>query len=329
VKLKFFSMAIATCGTLLAQSPGTEPDIAKPGVKEVQVPFASLRPSATFRIGKTADWVLITDNAVWVAATEPYSVVRIDPATNKIAARVEVRGEACSGLAYGFGSIWVPLCGERGSLARVDADTNIVRAILPIGPAEAEAGITASEDSIWMMTDKKGTLSRIDPATGTVRQRISIPPGSYNPLFYNGIIWVTGFDDGVLTAVDASSGEVFGSITVGPKPRFLTAGSGSVWTLNQGDGSVSRVDIESKKLTATIRVGTPGPGGEILYGGDSVWTTSFGVPLTLIDPVKNQVMRQWVGNGGDAARFGHNSIWLTDYHKGLLWRIPYDETARP
>ena len=36
--------------------------MAQPGVKEVQVPFESLKPSATFKIGKTADWVLVTDD---------------------------------------------------------------------------------------------------------------------------------------------------------------------------------------------------------------------------------------------------------------------------
>jgi hypothetical protein len=29
---------------------------------DVQVPFALLKPSATFKIGKTADWVLVTDD---------------------------------------------------------------------------------------------------------------------------------------------------------------------------------------------------------------------------------------------------------------------------
>ena len=67
-----------------------------------------------------------------------------------------------------------------------------------------------------MVTDKNGTLSRIDPTTNTVRQKISIPPGSYNPLFSDGIVWITGFDTNVLVAVDASTGGVLASIPVGP-----------------------------------------------------------------------------------------------------------------
>jgi virginiamycin B lyase len=312
----------------LIQSSGAERKIAQPGVKEVQVPFQSLKPSATFKIGKTADWVLVTDDAVWVGGSKPYSVQRIDPSTNKIVAKIRLPGEACSGLAFGFGSVWVPVCGKSARLARVGVNTNEISAILPFGTAGAEAGITASSDSIWIVQDKKGTLARVDPRSNTIRQRISIPPGSYNPIFSDGMIWITGVDDDVLTIVDASSGNVLTSLPIGPRPRFLTSGDGSVWTLNQGDGTVSRVDTSTRKVIATIPVGIPGVGGEICYGANSVWTAKFGIPLTRIDTKTNKVSRQWVGRGGDALRFGHDSIWLTDYHSGLLWRIPLSEELR-
>ena len=169
-----------TVTAVIAQQKTPAP---KPGVVEVQVPFASLTPSATLKIGRTADWVLVTDDSVWVVSTKPYSLQRIDPATNKVVAKVALPAEACSGTAFGFGSIWVPLCGKRPSLARVDVVTNRITDVLPVGPGDREEGITASSDSIWIVTNKDGsTLSRIDPATNTVRQKISIPSGSYNPL---------------------------------------------------------------------------------------------------------------------------------------------------
>ena len=75
---------------LLATSVSTAQTakIVKPGVKGIQVPFASLKPSATVRIGWTADWVLVTKDAVWVAGTKPYSVQRINPITNRIVAKI-------------------------------------------------------------------------------------------------------------------------------------------------------------------------------------------------------------------------------------------------
>jgi hypothetical protein len=98
--LVFVVLLAGAFGTLVAQS-ALESNPPRPGVKEVQVPFASLKPSATIKIGGTADWVLITDDAIWVASTNPYAVHRIDPATNRIVAAVRVPGEACSGLASG------------------------------------------------------------------------------------------------------------------------------------------------------------------------------------------------------------------------------------
>lgn len=309
---------LATSGAIAAQSANAP----KPGVKGVQVPFTSLKPAATLKIGGTADWVLVTDDAVWVAGTKPYSVQHIDPITNRIVAKVALPGEACSGLAFGFGSIWVPVCGRKPALVRVDAHQNNVIATLPIRPAGEEGGITTSTDSVWMVTDEAGTLTRIDPSTNSVRQKISIPTGSYNPLFSSGVVWVTGVESNVLTAVEAATGKLLESVSVGPKPRFLTSGGGSIWTLNQGDGTVSRVDEKSRSVIATIQVGIPGTGGDIDYGAESVWPTVFGVPLTRIDASINKVVTQWIGKGGDSLRYGFGSIWITDYRKGLVLRIP-------
>lgn len=323
VTFTLFIFLLATCAATAAQDPGKLPAPPKPGVKEIQLPFSTLKPSATFQIGATADWVLVTRDSIWAAGSKPFSLQRIDPATNKVVATINLPGEACSGLVSAFGSIWVPLCGKQPSMARVDIDKNQIVKILPIGPAGPEGGVAASADSIWIVTDAKGILSRIDPRTNSERQKVSIPPGSYNPICSDGMIWITGFDSNLLIAVDASTGKRVASIPVGPKPRFLTSGGGSVWTLNQGDGTVTRVDRRTKKVIATIATGAPGSGGDICYGSDSVWTTVFDIPITRIDPKTNKAMRQWVGKGGDSMRAGHQSIWLTSYRRGLLWRFPY------
>ncbi len=280
-----------------------------------------LRPTATLTVGGSPDWLAITPHAVWVSNAVFTAIQRIDVRTNTLTARVSLPSKPCSGLAYAFGSVWVPLCGRHPALARIDAVSNSITSILPIGPALSEGGIAAGNDSIWMVTDH-GKLARIDPKTNRLRQAISIASGSYNPLFSEGTIWVTSGDKNLLTAVNAASGKIVATIPVGPKPRFLTAGDGMVWTLNQGDGSISKVDAKSRRLIANIEAEIPGAGGEITYGAGSVYATIVGVPLTQIDAKTNAVRGQWGGRGGDAVRFGHNSIWLTDYFRGLVWRIP-------
>ena len=287
--------------------------------------ISELKPTATIHVGMTADWVAIRSDAVWVGSTGPYAVHRIDPKTNKLVATVKLPGEPCAGLASGFGSLWVPLCSHPSALAKVDVNRNTLTAVLNIGPAAAEGGITTSPDSVWLVVDNNGSLARIDPGTGTVRQTIRVPPGSYNPFYSDGQIWVTRADGAEVTSVDANIGVVLGTAKTGPNPRFLTAGAEAVWTLNQGDGSMTRIDARTRQATQTIALGTPGHGGDISFGGGMVWTTIPKVPLSAVDSTTSVLLCQWVGSGGDSLGIGHDAIWLTDYHAGTISRLELED----
>jgi streptogramin lyase len=288
--------------------------------------MAQLRAIVTIPLGQTADWVSVTSDAVWVGSTGPYAVHRIDPASNRVVATVVLPGEPCAGLATGFGSLWIPLCGRPGALARVDLETNALRAVYPVAPAGAEGGITASPDSIWLPIAKAGWLARIDPATGAIRQRVRIPQGSFNPLYSDGRIWVTRAVHAGVTVIDAQTGIVAKRVPTGPGPRFLTAGEAGVWTLNQGDGTVTRIDTATTTAGVPVRLGTPGHGGDIAAGGGLIWTTMAKVPLSAIDAATSKVLCQWTGPGGDSLGIGHGSIWLTDYHAGTIARFDLKDT---
>jgi virginiamycin B lyase len=327
IKLLYTAPALTLIAVLLLTAPLFRGAEQQPTGKAVEAPFSGLKTTATFNIGKNADWVAMADDSVWVAGTEPFTVQRINPKLNTITAKVALPGEACSGLLMGFHSVWVPLCGKPNSLARVDAGTNKL-ALLPLGPAGEEGGIAASRDSIWLISDDAGTLNRIDPRSNTVRQKVQVPAGSYNPIYSRGKIWITTPQANSVTAVNASSGAVIRTVPVGPQPRFLTAGGGSIWILNQGDGTITRVEENALTIKATIAAGIPGKGGDIAYGAGSVWATVFGTPLVRIDAGSNRIVRRWTGPGGDSLRVGFHSIWITDYRKGLLQRIPLAEATR-
>ena len=284
-------------------------------------PIAELKPSATIHVGKTADWVAITADAVWVGSTGPYAVHKIDPNTNQRVATVKLRGEPCAGLATGFGSLWIPLCGRTPVLAKVDLRANELTGVLKVGPAAAEGSVATSQDSVWIVVDKSGSLARIDPNTGTVRQIVRVPAGSYNPFYYEGQIWVTRADGSELTSVDAGTGAIMATTQTGAGPRFLTAGAGAVWTLNQGDGSLTRIDIQTRQATQTIALGIQGHGGDISFGAGMVWITFHKVPLSVVNGATGSLLCQWVGPGGDSLGIGHGAIWLTNYPAGTISRI--------
>lgn len=280
-----------------------------------------LTPTATIRVGRTADWVAISDRAVWVGSSGPDAVSEIDPYTNRLVATIPLPGNPCAGLAIGHGGVWVPLCAKPNALARVDLHTRKVTLVAGIGPADREGGITSSPDSIWLVIDRKATLARIDPDSGHIRQTIRVPSGSYNPLYSAGLIWVTRADGAEATVVHAATGNISARVRTGPNPRFLTSGAGAVWTLNQGDGSLTRIDMKTQRVVQTIGLGTPGHGGDIKFGGGMVWTSMSKVPLTVVDGKTGIVLCQWMGPGGDALGIGHGAIWLTNYDAGTISRI--------
>ena len=315
---------VAVCALVLGMQPAPSAAAAPPqktGVKTpgVQIPMSRLKPDATFDVPGAPDWMAI-EESVWISNKPKDNLIRIDPKTNKIAETIATGKGPCAGLALGFGSLWVPNCGDQ-TMSRLDLKTAKIVATIPTTIADSEATVAASPDSIWLMTDTRGTVARFDPATNKVVAEVYVSPGSYAAAFGEDALWITSTEKNLVTRVDPHTNLAIETISVGPAPRFLAIGEGSVWTLNQGDGSVSRIDPKTNKVVATIEVGVPGEGGDIAVGEGSVWVTSFDFPLSRIDPASNKVVQQFVGEGGDAVRVGQGSIWLTNLKGQKVWRL--------
>ena len=260
-----------------AQKKGRRPPPPGVSTEGVKREMATITPDAVFPVEGTPDWQVLTDDAVWVTNGPKNTVHRLDPKTNKVLAAVTVGTRPCSGLAAGFGTIWVPNCGDRSgagkSVSRIDMKTNAVVATIRnwTGAERRRSG-----DRRRQLLDRQRSEGRAlahRPATNKVTAEITVPEKSAAVNFGEGAAWVTTPGANTLTRVDAKTNQVAATIAVGPGPRFLTVGAGSIWTLNQGDGTVSRVDGKTAKVLATIEAGIPGWGGEIAYGEGHVWAT--------------------------------------------------------
>ena len=290
-----------------------------PKLAAVQRPMSDIKPIAKYSIPGFPDWLAIGDS-VWISNKPKNNVSRVDPKTNQVAAVIPVGKAPCAGLALGFGSLWVPQCGD-GTVLRIDLRTEKPIATIKTGISNTEGGIATGAGSVWMPSDPAGVLSRIDPATNQVVSKIKLASDSNTAVFGEGAVWVTSSTNSLVSRVDPKSEKVTATIAVGPKPRFLAVGHGSVWVLNQGDGTVSRVDPKSNRVVATIAVEVPGEGGDIDTGEGSVWVTAGGKPLSRIDPSTNRVVKQFIGKGGDALRVGLGSVWLSCHEFQEVWRL--------
>jgi DNA-binding beta-propeller fold protein YncE len=327
-KLPAITMALAASTVLLCQTPQQQAAAQKqpnrppkPGVKTpgVQIPMARLKPEAEISVPGAPDWIAVGES-VWISNKPRDSVARIDPKANKVTDTVTGLNKPCSGLAIGFGSLWVPNCGNQ-TLARVDLNTAKITAAIPAGVADSEGGLAVSADSVWLLTDAKSTLARVDPAGNKIVAEVRLPAGCLTVAFGEGALWVTCTKANKVLRVDPLTNLVTNRIDVSAQPRFLTTGEGAVWVLCQGEGKVARIDAKTNKVTATIEVGVPGGGGDISAGEGSIWVTSFGFPISRIDPQTDKVVQQFAGDGGDAIRAGLGSVWLSNLRQGTVWRL--------
>ena len=163
-----------------------------------------LKPDAVFNVPGVPDWMAI-DEHVWVS-NSPKHTVSAARSQDQHGPRDDHgrQGTRAPG--------WPPdsaACGCRTAATRPCRASSLkdgkVEATLPFDVAgHPKAGMATGAGSFWMMTDTKGTLARIDPATNKVVAEIYVAPGSYAVAFGENAVWVTSTEKSVLTRVNAA-----------------------------------------------------------------------------------------------------------------------------
>ena len=312
----------------LAQAPS--PDASKPVPRPpADIPFARLTPDAIIPLS-LGPGAVESEDGVWFSDRDRGSIVRVEAKDNTAGAPIVIGVQPCASLAVAFDSIWVPMCGDR-SLVRVEAKVPRVAATLKTAVANADGRIATGVGSVWAVTDRKGIVSRIDPATNAPVAEIHVAGGAAAVVLADETLWITSEDGpstslraGTLTRVNPHNNEVVEEIAVGPKPGRLAVGEGGVWILNRGNGgqgnTVTRVDPATNKVVATITVGEGVADGEIAAGLGSVWISAPGVPLVRIDPRTNRAVQRFTGASGGAVLVAHGSLWVAAGPQ-VTWRL--------
>lgn len=313
-KTAFFVLACTSVIYAQTPAPVEKPIPVAPTIK---LPLARLKPDATIEIAGDR-LMTAADGGIWVASGDTGKVIKVDGKTNKPAEPITAGKGPCAGLATGFGSLIVPLCGAPG-IARVNLKTSEVT-VSPKGVSTSMTGFVTGVSSLWILSgETNSTLTRIDPESNAVVAEVPLGVKALALSFGQNSLWIATANDTLLKVSPYTivTSEV---IAVGKSPRAIATGEGAVWTLNGGDGSVSRVDLKTNKVVNTIKLGTPVPGGQIVVGEGSVWLSAPGLPLARIDPRTNHVVQQFSGEGGGAILLAQGSIWLAATPQAI-WRL--------
>lgn len=265
------------------------------------------------------DFLAADGEEVWVTNVD--FVQKLSAASAVPVLQAKVPGN-CGAPVVAFGSLWIASCTSR-SVVRVDATKGKIVATIACGVADVsgELSLAASEDAIWILSDAKGTLSRIDPLTNKVVAQIPVKPNSFCAAFGFGAVWVANTNDSTVQRIDPKTNSVTATITVGETPRFLATGEGAVWTLNQKEGTVSMIDPINNRVIETIRTLVPGTGGDIAVGKGRVWVRAKNNRmLQCINPRTGKVTKVYTPlNGSGAVRVAGNRIWVTAHDVNKVW----------
>lgn len=289
---------------------------AKNGPTELDISTASIR---TIDLPGYPDFLAADGEDVWVTNQDSLQKLSVDRREPVISAHAP---GLCGAPVVAYGSVWAMSCSER-VLLRFDHTTGKLSARIPCHVADpaGEFTLAAGSESVWVLSDSTGVLSRIDADKNQVIAEIKVKPHSFCAAFGFDVVWITNTKDGSVQRINPVTNQVEATINVGPQPRFLTAGQHAVWVLNQGDGTVSRIDPQSNSIEATIDCQVPGTGGDISSGRGLVWVRAKnGRMLQTISRETNTVERIYGPlNGSGAVRVAGGIVWVTAHDINKVW----------
>jgi len=109
----------------------------------------------SWEVGAAPRGIAVTPDAVWVTLRDDREVVRIDPGTGEIVARIPVGGQPWP-VATGAGSVWVAEL--EGRLLRIDPASNEVTGRAPVGAQPR--GVAVGPSAVWVAS-QTGIVTRV------------------------------------------------------------------------------------------------------------------------------------------------------------------------
>jgi ABC-type branched-subunit amino acid transport system substrate-binding protein/streptogramin lyase len=273
-----------------------------------------------------------------LAEVAPDSVAALAPDSNEIVGEVRIPGRPGLLAAHGP-SVWVA-SDAGGTISSIDTRSYSVGDVVASNATVTD--IAASESSVWLIDSRRNALLRVDPAYGSVADRVRLTPGlrptrpgvAAGP----GAVWLT---DGTtrLRKLDPRDGGVLETFDLGQPLEDVAVGGGSVWVVSGASAEVLQVDPRSGSIRAAIPIsGRAGPTGPapvaVAVGEGAVWVVNGNTPsVTRIDPrlaAVTATIDLGVGSNPTAIAAGAGAVWVTLAGAGALARIdPGDNNWRP
>jgi YVTN family beta-propeller protein len=292
--LETFRRARRTLSEQLGLEPGPQLQELERQILQQDPALAAPRPSRESPAARRRRWVLLVAVVlVVVAAVAAYAFTRDDGGALKV----------------------VP-----NSVIRIDAKTNRITAVLPVG--RRPAAVLAVGSNLWVANSLDDTLTHIDTRSFATRTLGGFTfPTSLTRERQR--VWVSNNSSGVLVAIDPVSGGVLNRIQIksAAATSSLAYGADSLW-VSEEEAALHRISLASTSETMRL------PSAQVhqlAFGAGSLWVALAGLRQVLrIDARDGRTSRIPVGSLPAGVAVGFGAVWVASAGDGAVWRIDPD-----
>ena len=154
----------------------------------------SARVTRAPNLGNAIDGPAAAGNAVWAISGNAATVLRLDPGTGRVTARISIvsrpglESPYPIAIAAGAGFVWV-LNANSGTVTKIDPIARGIATTIPIGIDRDPLRLAAGAGAAWV-ANGDGTLSRIDASSDAVTD-FPMAHGLTDVAVAGGYVWVT------------------------------------------------------------------------------------------------------------------------------------------
>jgi DNA-binding beta-propeller fold protein YncE len=201
----------------------------------------------------------------------------------------------------------------------------------PIAVAKPPLRIAADAKGVWVTSQSEGTLTRLEPATGSpVGVPVHLGVGISGVAIGSRWLWVTDPPRGDLLRLSVA-GRVLQRIHLGGSPGAIALGGGRVWVADQDGGGVTAVNavgghVYRRHLPPRV---TP---LRLATGAGGLWVSSASTgSVRRIDLGTLAVGEATpAGRGPAGVTVAHGYVWVANSRAGTVTRVdPALHTATP
>lgn len=326
-------VVVAACVLMATGCTSTSalPDVPTPSGHTFSSAPVQLRPGVLASIPVDPEAapgpLAVGDGSIWVGAHRANYLWRIDPASDKIIARIDLGQNVCGPIAIIDTLVWTGYCDGSSKGLAVDPTTNqVVKSFAASGPYAEVGGF------LWGSDADTNLLTKYD---GQTLEPVATVQASGNTAVFDGrYLWLADEDydgtyHGHLSQVDLTTGAVVKVISTPSNAdgALMDLVEGIIWMKGSGDDSLLRVDTVTGDSTEVPLAHSYQPSQfwdpALADGMGSLWVRTSDAEISRLDPKTGALQGTYPADsqgGGGYIGVGFGSLWVANFGSDQVWR---------